>query len=146
MLCTFTWTMDCCTDSLASLRPMLLLAHVPPDIDMEDEAAGAKIIAGLPAGTHIDTLMHVAGYFTTETFDELNFSEERKMMEICAFAPLRITQSLVKANVLVSGSKVGMVTSEGGSVGLRTEEEGGANYGHHMSKCAQVGYCTSSLS
>ena len=105
---------------------------------MEDEEAGAKILAGLPEGTTVDTLMLVAGYFTTETLDELNFSEQRKMMEICAFAPLRITQNLVKAEVLKSGAKIGMITSEGGSIGLRTEAEGGANYGHHMSKCAQV--------
>ena len=103
-------------------------------------AAGADAAWGLAAGTKIDTLMLVAGYFTTETFDELNFAEERKMMEICAFAPLRITQNLVKAGILQSGSKIGMITSEGGSIGLRTEAEGGANYGHHMSKCAQVGY------
>lgn len=96
-----------------------------PGIDMEDEEAGPKIVAGLPEGTKIDTLMLVAGYFTTETFDELNFSEQRKMMEVCAFAPLRITQSLVKAGVLQTGSKIGMITSEGGSIGLRTEAEGG---------------------
>eukprot|EP00604_Paraphysomonas_vestita_P003347 CAMPEP_0174818026 /NCGR_PEP_ID=MMETSP1107-20130205/620_1 /TAXON_ID=36770 /ORGANISM="Paraphysomonas vestita, Strain GFlagA" /LENGTH=156 /DNA_ID=CAMNT_0016029319 /DNA_START=175 /DNA_END=645 /DNA_ORIENTATION=- len=58
-------------------------------------------------------------------------------MEICAFAPLRIIQNLVKSNHLVSGSKIGMITSEGGSIGLRLEAEGGGNYGHHMSKCAQ---------
>lgn len=34
------------------------------------------------------------------------------------------------------GGKVILITSEGGSIGLRTEKEGGANYGHHMSKCA----------
>ena len=58
-------------------------------------------------------------------------------MEICAFAPLRILQQLIKRNVIVSGTKIAMITSEGGSIGLRTLEEGGGNYGHHMSKCAQ---------
>jgi NAD(P)-dependent dehydrogenase (short-subunit alcohol dehydrogenase family) len=111
--------------------------HVIDNIDMEDEQAGKKIIAALPQDLRIDYLCLVAGYFTTETFDILNFSEERKMMEICAFAPLRIIQSLVKGNVLVAGSKIGMITSEGGSIGLRTPAEGGGNYGHHMSKCAQ---------
>lgn len=109
-------------------------------IELLDEAAGSKIVAGLGEGTKIDQLLLVAGYFTTETFDELNFSEERKMMEICAFAPLRITQCLVKSGALQAGGKIGMITSEGGSIGLRTEREGGANYGHHMSKCAQVRY------
>lgn len=107
-------------------------------IDLEDEEAGLKIIQQLPENLQIDYLIIVAGYFTTETFDILNYSEQRKMMEICAFAPLRIIQNLVKSGHLASGSKIGMITSEGGSIGLRTEAEGGGNYGHHMSKCAQV--------
>lgn len=106
------------------------------DIELEDEVAGTKIASTLPEGK-IDYLLLVAGYFTTETFDELNFSEQRKMMEICAFAPLRIIQQLVKSGHIAAGTKIGMITSEGGSIGLRTEAEGGGNYGHHMSKCAQ---------
>lgn len=111
--------------------------NIIDNIDMEDEQAGQKIVDSLPADVTIQYLCLVAGYFTTETFDVLNFSEERKMMEICAFAPLRITQVLIKSNKLVRGSKIGMITSEGGSIGLRTVAEGGGNYGHHMSKCAQ---------
>jgi NAD(P)-dependent dehydrogenase (short-subunit alcohol dehydrogenase family) len=107
------------------------------NIELEDEQVGNKISEAMPKDLKIDYLCLVAGYFTTETFDVLNISEERKMMEICAFAPLRIIQSLIKANLLTSGSKIGMITSEGGSIGLRTVAEGGGNYGHHMSKCAQ---------
>lgn len=110
--------------------------HVIPDIDMEDEMAGNKI-ADAMGGSSVQYVVFVAGYFTTETFDELHFDEQRKMMEICAFAPLRILQQLIKREVIVSGTKIGMITSEGGSIGLRTLEEGGGNYGHHMSKCAQ---------
>jgi short-subunit dehydrogenase len=105
---------------------------------MEDESVCLTLIRQLPLGVKFDFLIFVAGYFTTETFEELNFKEGRKMMEICAFAPLRIIQGLVLAGYLSEGSKIGMITSEGGSIGLRTEREGGANYGHHMSKCAQV--------
>ena len=47
-----------------------------------------------------------------------------------------ILQCLIARNG-ADGSKIGMITSEGGSIGLRTEKEGGGNYGHHMSKCAQ---------
>lgn len=110
------------------------------NIELEDENVGQKIISSLPENYHIDYLLLIAGYFTTETFEVLNISEERKMMEICAFAPLRIIQNLVLSNHLKSGSKIGMITSEGGSIGLRLEAEGGGNYGHHMSKCAQVSY------
>lgn len=43
--------------------------------------------------------------------------------------PLRALQSLVTSGLLREGSKIGMITSEGGSIGLRTELEGGNNYG-----------------
>jgi NAD(P)-dependent dehydrogenase (short-subunit alcohol dehydrogenase family) len=84
-----------------------------------------------------DYVFVVAGYFTTETFDKLNPSEERKMIEICALAPLHLIQSLVVNGFLTKGSRVILITSEGGSIGLRIEREGGANYGHHMSKAAE---------
>lgn len=58
------------------------------------------------------------------------------MMEICAMAPLAIVQKIITSGQLGKGGKVALITSEGGSIGLRTEKEGGANYGHHMSKCA----------
>ena len=107
-----------------------------PDIEMEDDNVGNNIASKLPK-IKLDYVLLVAGYFTTETLDELNFSEQRKMMEICAFAPLRVVQQLIKSGHIAEGTKIGMVTSEGGSIGLRTLEEGGGNYGHHMSKCAQ---------
>eukprot|EP00899_Mesostigma_viride_P008545 jgi/Mesvir1/17692/Mv07872-RA.1 len=110
-------------------------AKVVTGIDMLDDKSGEKLVAGLK-DAKFKTLMVVAGYFTTETWEELNFDEERKMFEICSIAPLRITQALWKAGKLPTGSTVGLITSEGGSIGLRTEKEGGANYGHHMSKCA----------
>jgi hypothetical protein len=48
-----------------------------------------------------------------------------------------IIQSLIKHNLLIQNeSKVIILTSEGGSIGLRTENEGGGMYGHHGSKAA----------
>lgn len=49
--------------------------------------------------------------------------------QVCVLGPLRVLQSLVMSGLLREGSKVGMITSEGGSVSLRTELEGGDNYG-----------------
>lgn len=43
--------------------------------------------------------------------------------------PLRVLQALTMSGLLREGSKIGMVTSEGGSISLRTEVEGGNNYG-----------------
>lgn len=41
-----------------------------------------------------------------------------------------------KAGLLLSPSRFILITTEGGSISLRTKEEGGGNYGHHGSKAA----------
>ena len=60
------------------------------------------------------------------------------MIDICAVGPLRITNALYKAGKLGEGSKVAMITSQGGSITWRDVQNGdeGGDYGHHMSKCA----------
>lgn len=120
------------TDSLSKMG----LAGVIEDIDMSDYAAPQKLAAAL-GNLKLDTVVHVAGYFTTEgPLKDLNRQEEVKMFEICSIAPVFVTAELLKNGNIGSGTRVGFVTSEGGSIGLRTEKEGGANYGHHMSKAA----------
>jgi hypothetical protein len=54
--------------------------NVPTGIDVEDEEVGAKVDAGLPPGKALDVLLISAGYFTTETFDELNFKVRHPTM------------------------------------------------------------------
>jgi NAD(P)-dependent dehydrogenase (short-subunit alcohol dehydrogenase family) len=44
--------------------------------------------------------------------------------------------ALHKAGLLQRGTKVILVSSEAGSIGLRHDSEGGANYAHHASKAA----------
>lgn len=41
-----------------------------------------------------------------------------------------------KANALSNPSKFILITTEGGSITLRTKEEGGGMFGHHGSKAA----------
>lgn len=55
--------------------------------------------------------------------------------------PNRHVECLVTGGKLKPGSRIGFITSEGGSIGLRTEKEGGGNYGHHGSKAAQNMMC-----
>ena len=61
------------------------------------------------------------------------------MIDVCALGPLRISASLYKAGLLVSGqSKVIVITSQAGSCEWRftqNADEGG-DYGHHMSRAA----------
>ncbi|KAK4049852.1 hypothetical protein OIV83_003908 [Microbotryomycetes sp. JL201] len=59
-----------------------------------------------------------------------------EMYTVCALSPIVIASSLVKAKALSNHAKWIMVTSEGGSIRLRTADEGGGNFGHHVSKAA----------
>jgi NAD(P)-dependent dehydrogenase (short-subunit alcohol dehydrogenase family) len=84
-------------------------------------------------------LINNAGYFyePLETIDSLNFKEQMKQIDICAMGPLRVSASLYHGNLLREGSKVVMITSQGGSVAWRTTQNPtGHDYGHHMSKAA----------
>ncbi|KAM0790223.1 hypothetical protein ACM66B_005536 [Microbotryomycetes sp. NB124-2] len=58
------------------------------------------------------------------------------MYTVCALSPIVLASCLVESGALRRGSKWVMVTSEGGSIRLRTKDEGGGNYGHHVSKAA----------
>lgn len=59
------------------------------------------------------------------------------MFTICSIAPSFIASALYKADSFNSDARFIMITTEGGSITLRTKEEGGGNYAHHASKAAQ---------
>lgn len=103
-------------------------------VDFMDDEVGVKLAPQVE--DDIDTLMMVAGYWSTESLDKpMSGAEQRKMYQICAIGPLLIIQHLVLAGKLGKGAKIGFITSEGGSIGLRSEKESG-NYAHHASKAA----------
>lgn len=107
-------------------------------IDVQDNNCGVKLIKDL-GGKKIDIVINNAGYFyePVEKVDSLNFPEELKMIDICALGPLRVSAALVNAGALESGSKIAMITSQGGSIAWRTTQNPtGHDYGHHMSKAA----------
>ena len=59
------------------------------------------------------------------------------MIDICAIGPLRVSAALYNGGFLKEGSKVAIITSQGGSVTWRTTQNPtGHDYGHHMSKSA----------
>ncbi|TPX49983.1 hypothetical protein SeMB42_g00572 [Synchytrium endobioticum] len=112
-------------------------AKVIKNIDVSDPGA-ITLLAKEMNGTIIDQLYIVAGYFTKEDIDNPNWEEEVKMYKICAIAPVFIVSKLLKNNTLQPNkSKIVMITSEAGSITLRTQKEGGGLYGHHSSKAAQ---------
>ena len=65
--------------------------------------------------------------------ENLNFKEQIKTIDICACGPLRVSASLVNGGLLKEGSKIIMITSQGGSVTWRTTQNPtGHDYGHHV--------------
>lgn len=122
------------SEELRALKPEEVILGI--DVQNDEQCEGIKDqIKGGP----IDILINNAGYFykEVETIDSLNFPEEIKMIDICACGPLRVTTSLIHGNLLLKGSKIIVITSQGGSVGWRfTQNPNGKDYGHHMSKAA----------
>ena len=81
-------------------------------------------------------LINNAGYFyePEETLETINFKEQIKQIDICAIGPLRVSAAFLHAGLLQKGSKIIMITSQGGSVSWRfTQNPKGHDYGHHVS-------------
>ena len=112
--------------------------QIQTGVDVTQESAAAKLAENL--SNPVDIVINNAGYFyeEPETIQTLNFTEELRMIDICALGPLRITAALYNAGKIKSpGGKVAMITSQGGSVAWRTvQNPEGGDYGHHMSKAA----------
>ncbi|GMH86092.1 hypothetical protein TrVE_jg4432 [Triparma verrucosa] len=109
-------------------------------IEATSDSACATLADKIKGGP-VDVLINNAGYFyePVEMISDssLNFSEELKMIDICALGPLRVTSNLFQAGLIKEGCRVAMITSQGGSVSWRTTQNpSGGDYGHHMSKSA----------
>ncbi|KAF9493203.1 NAD(P)-binding protein [Pleurotus eryngii] len=105
------------------------------DIDIGSEGAGEKIANDI-GQRKLDWVIVNAGVFKAETLSEPNYEAEVEMYKVVAIAPVFIAHHLVKADLLAPSAKFILITTEGGSIALRTQEEGGGNHGHHGSKAA----------
>ncbi|KAJ6115634.1 hypothetical protein N7523_006051 [Penicillium sp. IBT 18751x] len=106
------------------------------EVDVAQPDVGQKIVSQLPQAAKLSTVIITAGYFGFETFDDPDWEKQVRMYTTSAIGPVFVVQKLVKADLLNEGSKVILVSSEGGSITLRHEKEGGGNFGHHASKSA----------
>jgi len=77
-----------------------------------------------------------AGVFYTEDFNDAGptWDKEVTMYTTSSIAPVFIVHRLAHSGLLREGNKVVLVSSEAGSIALRTGPEG--NYAHHASKAA----------
>ena len=104
-------------------------------IDLMKSTVGEDIAKQL-SGVEISTIFITAGVFIREEFDRggPNWEDEVKMYHTSSIAPPSLIHSLVKAKSLIRGAKIVLVSSEAGSITLRTA--GGGDYAHHGSKAA----------
>jgi NAD(P)-dependent dehydrogenase (short-subunit alcohol dehydrogenase family) len=111
--------------------------HVIPSIDLSIEGASASTLISNLQGVSLDLVLFSAGTFQRDTLTTLSWQDSMSMYATCALAPAFIASALFSSNCYnPKGANFLLLTSEGGSVGLRTKEEGGGNYGHHASKAA----------
>ncbi|RXK35216.1 cytoplasmic protein [Tremella mesenterica] len=104
-------------------------------IDCSQSDVGKRIVDGLKGET-VEIVVIVAGLLKPEEFGKSSFEDEVSMYKICAIAPVLIVEDLATSSSLSPNAKILLLTSEAGSVTLRTQGEGGGMYGHHGSKAA----------
>lgn len=108
-------------------------------IDLTQSDVGNKLVLLLGDSQPLETVIITAGYFATEdlsTDKGPSWENEQLMYTTSSIAPVFIIHQLVQKGLLGNGSKVVLVSSESGSIGLRHAKEGGGNYAHHASKAA----------
>ena len=82
----------------------------------------------------VDEIKQNGGEATAVVCDATN---ETQVIELFKLAGGNIDLAIYNAGNLKQGSKIAMITSQGGSVGWRdTQCPNGGDYGHHMSKSA----------
>lgn len=79
----------------------------------------------------LDLLINNAGLLQDEELGQIDYDSLRQQMEINAYAPLRVTETLL--DHLASGSKVIHITSRMGSI---EDNSSGGKYGYRASKAA----------
>ncbi|ORY30036.1 putative cytoplasm protein [Naematelia encephala] len=109
--------------------------NVIEGVDVSKPDCGDKVVNGLK-GRSVEVVVVVAGLLKPEKFGESNWEDEIAMYTICAIAPVKLVEALVMSSSLAPAAKIILLTSEGGSITLRTQGEGGGMFGHHGSKAA----------
>jgi len=79
----------------------------------------------------IDLLINNAGIWGKETLGSIDYDVIKKVIDVNALAPLRVTEALLTN--MGTGSKIGLITSRMGSIEDNTSGKG---YDYRMSKAA----------
>lgn len=109
-------------------------------VDVTDNQCGTLIAQALKKHhIQLDVLINNAGYFyePVETLTSLNFTEQLKMIDVCALGPLRVSSVLYQEHLFKPKANIAIISSQGGSIAWRKiQNPQGCDYGHHMSKAA----------
>ncbi|MGM0616486.1 MAG: SDR family oxidoreductase [Pseudomonadota bacterium] len=95
------------------------------------QADSVATLAHALKGETLDLLINNAGLLQDESLGSLDFDSIRTQMEINAYAPLRVCETLLPH--LKSGSKIANITSRMGSI---ADNDSGGRYGYRASKAA----------
>jgi len=98
------------------------------DVTQADSVAA---LAHALEGETLDLLINNAGLLQDESLGSIDFDSIRTQMEINAYAPLRVCETLLPH--LKSGSKIANITSRMGSI---ADNDSGGRYGYRASKAA----------
>ena len=104
--------------------------RVEEDIDISSEESITNLRQIL-SGVELDCLIHNAGIYEFNSFDDLDKESILRQFEVNALSPLLMSQTL--KSLLKKSSKIAFVTSRMGSIG---DNLSGSSYGYRMSKVA----------
>ncbi|UDL05680.1 SDR family oxidoreductase [Marinobacter sp. CA1] len=105
-------------------------ARIIDDVDVTTQA-GLDRLKSAVGDTPLTLLINNAGLLQDEVLGQIDYDSIRRQMEINAYAPLRVTETLL--DNLHDGSKIANITSRMGSIADNTS---GGRYGYRASKAA----------
>lgn len=107
-----------------------LATQVIAGIDVTDPSCVERLTQEL-GDQHLDLLINNAGLMEDNVLGDIDYDSLRRLMEVNAYAPLRLTEALV--GNLAKGGKVALITSRMGSI---ADNDSGGRYGYRASKAA----------
>lgn len=100
------------------------------DFDVTSDTAVRSAAAVLrDSGVRLGLLVHVAGVLGLDRFGAIDYADMRRQFEINTLGPLRVAEAF--SDLLLPGSKIGIVTSRVGSL---TDNGSGGMYAYRVSK------------
>ena len=117
-----------CRESSEALQAVA--ERVIEGIDVTQAESVTALVKALK-GESLDLLINNAGLLQDESLGSIDFDSIRTQMEINAYAPLRVCETLLP--LLKEGSKIANITSRMGSI---ADNDSGGRYGYRASKAA----------